>query len=69
MEEGRRRRRGGGEEEARRRRGFLPLVLPAPAASHGLEREQQHGESGNSSLVPGSGQVSADAGGFLCVSV
>ena len=51
MEEGRRRRRGGGEEEARRRRGFLPLVLPAPAASHGLEREQQHGESGISSLL------------------
>ncbi|CAD6265508.1 unnamed protein product [Miscanthus lutarioriparius] len=43
-----------------RRRGFLPLlplVLPAPAASHGLEREQQHGESGNSSLVPRSGQL------------
>jgi len=30
---------------------LLPLVRPAPAGSHGLEREQQHGESGISSLL------------------
>jgi hypothetical protein len=53
---------------------FLLSGRLAPAGSHGLEREQQHGESGVSSLLLlpriKSSQLPAGAGGFLlCVSV